>query len=210
MTSKLPPSVRMVVVLSAISVFSGIALGGMYGATHEIADNNILKFKKIPAVAAISEAVSGPLDDAARTALEEKLLAAKKSADLGAKEPTVLFVVEKDGKPHAVALEGFGQGFGGELGVMAGFSLETGDLVGIGVTTMSETPGIGTRAKEPAFAAQFAGMKKDAVIKVKKDGGVVDAISGATISSRAVAAAVDAARTTYQQNEAAIRAAIGQ
>lgn len=204
------PSVRMVVVLSAISLVSGIALGGMYNATHERAENNILKFKKIPAVATISEAVNGPLDEAARAALEEKLLSDKRLVDLGGKDPLLLFVVTKDDAPVAVAFEGFGQGFGGELGVMTGISLETGDLVGIGITTMSETPGVGTRTKDPAFAAQFQGMKKDAVIKVKKDGGIVDAVSGATVSSRAVAAAVDQARGTYQKNEAAIRAAVGK
>lgn len=203
-------SVRMVVVLSLIALVSGVALGGLYSLTREQAENNVLKFKKIPAVATITETISGPLDDAARAALEEQLLAEKRNVDIGAKVPLLFFVINKDGAPFAVALEGVGQGFGGDLGVMAGIAIETGDLVGIGVTTMSETPGIGTRVKDTAFAKQFAGMPKDAVVKVKKDGGAVDAVSGATISSRAVAAAVTAAKETFEQNRDAIVGAVGR
>ena len=67
---------------------------------------------------------------------------------------------------------------------MIGFDTKTDDLIGIGITTMSETPGVGTRAKEDAFLKQFKGMKKDTVFKVKADGGQVDAVSGATVTSR--------------------------
>lgn len=201
--------VRMVLVLSLIALVSGVALGGLFGVTREQAENNVLKFKKIPAVVAISEAVSGPLDDAAKAALEQQLLAEKRTVDVGGKEPLLFFVVSKDGAPHAVALEGVGQGFGGDVGVMAGIAIEGGGLVGIGVTTMSETPGVGTRVLEPAFTKQFAGMPADAVVKVKKDGGTVDAVSGATITSRAVAAGVQGARETFEQHREAILGAVG-
>lgn len=203
-------SAKMVVVLSVIALVSGVALGGLNSATSEKAANNILKFKKIPAVADIYEAVVGKLDAGARTTLEEQLLKDKRTVDVGGKEPLLFFVISKDDKPVAVAFEDFGQGFGGKLGVMTGFELESGNIAGIGITTMSETPGVGTRAKEKTFTGQFAGMGNDAVIKVKKDGGVVDAVSGATISSRAVADAVNRAKSTFSENRAKIAEAAGQ
>ena len=50
-------SIKMVVVLGAIALLSGLALGGLHQLTYERAQNNILKFKKIPAVADIRQLV---------------------------------------------------------------------------------------------------------------------------------------------------------
>jgi electron transport complex protein RnfG len=62
--------------------------------------------------------------------------------------------------------------------------------------------------RERKFTAQFAGLPGDAVLKVRKDGGQVDAITGATVSSRAVAAAVEAAVSSFREHEDAIRDAV--
>jgi electron transport complex protein RnfG len=190
----------MIIVLAVIALASGLALGGLNRLTYERAQNNILKFKKIPAVAEIYEGVVGTLDPARRKKIEEELLAEKKYLDLGEGEPRLFFVIKKEGAPYAVALEDFGPGFAGDLGVMTGFILETGDLVGIGVTSMSETPGVGTRVTEESFTLQFRGMSKDSNFMVKKDGGDIDAVSGATISSRAVATAIRRAKDFYTEN----------
>lgn len=199
-------SLHMLLVLSVITLLSGTALGGLNQLTFEKAQNNILKFKKIPAVADIYQVATGKkFSPQERSKIEEDLLAEKKLVDLGQVEPTLVFVIKKDGKPYAVAMEDFGQGFGGALGVMVGFKLETGDLVGIGITTLSETPGVGSRVTEQTFTGQFKDMSKNTTFKVKKDGGDIDAISGATISSRAVAKAVDQASAFYQKHEAQIR-----
>jgi electron transport complex protein RnfG len=72
---------------------------------------------------------------------------------------------------------------------------------------MSETPGVGTRVREEGFTAQFTGLSGDTFM-VKKDGGTIDAITGATVSSRAVTDAVTAAMKAFRENEAAIRAAV--
>jgi len=52
-----------------------------------------------------------------------------------------------------------------------------------------ETPGLGDKAAQPQFADQFAGRTADE-LQVNKDGGTIQAISGATITSRAVTKAV--------------------
>lgn len=200
---------RMIIVLSLITLVSGFALGALNEMTAEVAANNILRFKKIPAVTTIYKAVEeGSLTMERRRELEAELLAEKQMIDIGENQSVLAFVIKKNGEPYAVALEKFGQGYGGDLGVMTGFELETGRLVGIGITTMAETPGVGTRVTEPAFTEKFQNMPRDVVLKVKKDGGDIDAIAGATISSRAVAFAVREARQFYDKHQEKIRKAI--
>ena len=72
--------------------------------------------------------------------------------------------------------------------------------VGVGVTTHQETPGVGSLAKtDPAFAAQFKGMPFKDQFTVKTDGGQVDSISGATVTSRGVALAITDAVQIYEK-----------
>ena len=199
---------RMFAALASISLVSGAALGGLFEATYELAENNILKFKKIPAVVDIHETVGGELGPEERAGLEADLLVGKRYVDIGAKDRLLFFVVKKDGRDVGVALEDYGQGFAGKLGVMVGFDLQTDDLVAIGITTMSETPGVGTRVREPEFTGQFTGLSKVTPARVKRDGGDIDAVSGATISSQAVTQAVEAARAVFGEHKAAILEAV--
>jgi len=58
----------------------------------------------------------------------------------------------------------------------------------------TETPGLGTNLSSPAFMKQFAGMDATSPLSVKKDGGKIDAITSATITSRAVCGAINDAK----------------
>lgn len=84
------------------------------------------------------------------------------------------------------------KGYGGEIEITVGVDLN-GVVTGISVggSSFSETAGLGARAKEPWFAEQFIGAVSP--IAIAKDGGAIDAITSATITSRAVTKAVDAA-----------------
>jgi Na+-translocating ferredoxin:NAD+ oxidoreductase subunit G len=84
------------------------------------------------------------------------------------------------------------KGYGGEIEITVGVDL-SGALTGISVggSSFSETAGLGARAKEPWFAEHFIG--KLAPVSLKKDGGEIDAITSATITSRAVTKAVNEA-----------------
>lgn len=200
--------IRMMVVLSVITLISGLALGGLNEMTHELAADNVLKFKKIPAVADIYQATSGHLTSESRSRIEHQLLTDKKYIDFGEGETLLLFVLKRNNLPFAVAFERFGQGFGGDLGVMVGYQIDTGKMIGIGITTMSETPGVGTRVTESAFTDQFRRMDNNTVLKVKKDGGGIDAIAGATISSRAVAFATKSSQEFYNLHQKKIKDAL--
>jgi electron transport complex protein RnfG len=78
--------------------------------------------------------------------------------------------------------------------------VENDSILGVGVTTHSETPGLGARAKtDPEFTAQFKGLNLETVFKVKSDGGDIDALTGATITSRGVSSAVAEATDIYKR-----------
>ena len=86
-------------------------------------------------------------------------------------------------------------GFDGEITMMVGVDNE-GKVLGISIIDQSETAGLGavcaaTTSAGEAFRNQFVGMS--GVLAVTKDGGEVDAITSATITSRAVTAGVNAA-----------------
>lgn len=63
---------------------------------------------------------------------------------------------------------------------------------GISIISSSETSGLGSKANDDFFRDQFPGLNADTA-KVTKDGGSVEAITGATITSKAVCSAVQAA-----------------
>lgn len=84
------------------------------------------------------------------------------------------------------------KGYGGEIEVTVGIDNE-GTVTGISVggANFSETAGLGAKTKDAEFMDQFAGMVPP--LAVQKDGGDVDAVTGATRSSRAVTSAVNTA-----------------
>ncbi len=75
-----------------------------------------------------------------------------------------------------------------------------GSLTGIRVISQSETPQVGSKIAEPEFYGQeaFAGQAVSDDLEVTKDGGNVDAVNGATVSSRAVVRGINAAFELYR------------
>ncbi len=93
------------------------------------------------------------------------------------------------------------KGFSGNITLMTGFKPD-GKIISITVLSQKETPGLGTKMTEPGFKDQFNDKNPaDFKLKVKKDGGPVDAITAATISSRAFCDAVQRAYNTLEKGE---------
>jgi Na+-translocating ferredoxin:NAD+ oxidoreductase subunit G len=179
--------IKMVVVLTVLAAFSGGLLAGLRNGTAAQIEKQQLEFVKGPAIKKILEGASNdPISDRFKIS----------DGDV----ERSFFVGKFDGKANIVAFESFGKGFAGEVGLMVGINLDTDKIVGVGVTTHSETPGLGAMAKDdPGFSAQFKGFSTTEPIKVTNDGGQVNAISGATITSRAVCAAATDAGNMYQR-----------
>lgn len=177
--------VKMVVILTILSSFSGGLLAFVKNSTKDKIEYQQLIFEKAPAIKKILPDVSNdPLTD--RFKLKD-----------GEKEIT-FFVGITDGTPAKIVFENFGKGYGGEFGIMVGINIEDNSIEGIGITTHSETPGMGAKAKdEPYFSGAFVSLPANGKVSLRSDGGNIDAITGATITSRAVCNTVSNAGQLY-------------
>ena len=169
---------KMITVLTLICAASGIALSVIYGVTKAPIEYQTIKFIKEPAVKKVLTGYDNdPILDRKKIIIGED--------ERGRPIELIIFPAKKAGKTFAVALEGKGKGFAGLIGVMVGVSKD-GKLLDIGITSHSETPGIGSRVAEASFTEKFKGLKAEVGVKI-------DSISGATYSSKGVIAAVNQA-----------------
>jgi len=96
------------------------------------------------------------------------------------------------------------KGFSGLIKIMIGFKPD-GSVQNIEVLEQKETPGLGTKMKDDKFIAQYRGKNPSSFnLKVTKDGGEVDALTGATITSRAFSDAVQMAYDEFMKNNSSI------
>jgi electron transport complex protein RnfG len=102
------------------------------------------------------------------------------------KNGVVIYKLTNKMKPVGYAVKTYtDKGFGGHVEIMVGF-LPDGSIHNLIVLQHKETPGLGTKMTDPKFSSQFLGKNPDSYkLKVRKDGGQVDAITAATVSSRA-------------------------
>lgn len=90
------------------------------------------------------------------------------------------------------------KGYGGAVVVMTGISAD-GEVTGVKLTSQNETPGLGQKALDASYTDQYLMALPKGGFAVKKDdpAGQIDAIAGATITSRAVTNSVNAAIDAY-------------
>ena len=190
--------ISSVLVLTVICAASALLLTGIRNSTSQQRENQELQHVKGPA---ITKVLAGSTNNV--LAEESRVLV---PMDDGS-ELTV-FVGKFDGKLK-IGFESQGKGYGGDLKLIVGVDPESDTLVGIGVTTHKETPGVGSRVKtDEYYSKQFMGLSLDENFAVKADGGVIDAISGATVSSKASCEAVKTGVELYKNNKDKILSAI--
>ena len=109
---------------------------------------------------------------------------------------------DESGTPLGYAISTATQGYGGQVKVMTG--IQDGEIIGVDVFyNDDETPGLGKNTSNESFRGQYKGLTTDSPISVSKDssdGQTVDAVTSATISSRAVTKAVNEAVAIYNEN----------
>ncbi|WP_294558516.1 RnfABCDGE type electron transport complex subunit G [uncultured Mailhella sp.] len=176
---------QMIVVLSVLCGMAGFCLSYLKMTTAPLIESQALTFVQGPAILEVfKNAENSPIED-------------RRSFTLADGRRVNVFPCMEGGRLTGVAVEQFGSGYGGDLGVVVGFRIAEDTLAGIGITTMKETAGVGTRVKEPSFLKQFPG--KALPVKLRNQGGEIDAISGATVSSNGVIGAVAKAVDVYQE-----------
>lgn len=184
---------NMLVVLTVITVITGALLGYVYNITKE----PIALSKKLKQENAVKE-VAPDFDN---SPIEEAYTVTINGLDL------TVFPAEKEGKKAGAAVQSKTSiGFGGEISVMVGFNAD-GTIRNYRVLSHAETPGLGSKMEEwfrTDKGDQSVLGKNPATdnLTVKKDGGSVDAITAATISSRAFLDAIANAYAAYTNNDA--------
>lgn len=111
-----------------------------------------------------------------------------------------VYPAKKNGILVGTAVRSYSKkGFSGDIWIMVGFNAD-GSIFNIEVLDHKETPGLGSKMSAPDFKDQFSGINPaEANFKVKKDGGDIDAITAATISSRAFTEAANRAYEAYKK-----------
>lgn len=182
--------VNMVLSLGVITVVAAAALAGVYTATKAPIEQAKAEKQKA-AIGQVLPEISfnnNPADEAAEITVNG--------------ETVTVFPARQDGEIVGIAVESHDtNGFSGNITVMYGFN-PSGDITGYAVMQYAETPGLGSKMEEwfrnPAHS--IIGLNAaTSNLTVSKDGGDVDAITAATISSRAFLRALTLANQASQQ-----------
>ena len=170
--------INMILSLVLISIGMSAALGFVYIKTKDPIEAAAMK-KELDAISLVLP----PFDSDPVSEMIER-------------NGVVIYPVFQEGQPIGYAVKTYTEnGFGGRVELMVGF-LPDGSINGLSVLLQKETPGLGTKMTDPSFRDQFLGKNPASFdLHVKKDGGMVDAITAATISSRAYC---DALRRGYE------------
>ncbi len=183
-------------ILFLITLISGFLLGGAYEITKEpIAKAteaaNLAAYKKV-----LPEAADFTTDDEMKASVEAcntELVSqnfGKVTVD------NALRALDQSGAVIGYVITSHSDdSYSGGVQISVGIK-EDGTINGIEFLAISDTPGLGLKAKEPAFKDQYTGKNKESLAVTKSGNagdGEINAISGATITSSAVTNAVNAA-----------------
>ena len=188
MAKKESSFVNMVVTLLVISLVASTSLGYIYELTKEPIEAAKLA-KKLQAIDAVVPAYDNqPVDEM------------YKIPGTSPGDTLEFYPARKNNELVGTAVRTYSKnGYGGIVYIMVGITPE-GIIQDTKVVEHKETPGLGTKMADPKFSDQFKGMDpSNKTIKVKKDNGDVDAITAATISSRAFCEATQLAVDTYKK-----------
>ena len=178
---------NMALSLTIISLVASACLGFVYEFTKKPIELSVLN-KKLNAIKqVVPEFTNNPNNDMYRL-------------PTGDGDSLEIYPARKDSVIVGYAVNTYtSKGFSGNISLMAGFKPD-GTIINISVLEQKETPGLGNKMTEPKFKDQFLDKNPaEFALKVKKDGGPVDAITAATISSRAFCDAVQRAYNTLQK-----------
>ena len=189
--------IKNTIILTIITLVSGVALGAVYEITKAPIANAQEEAKQEAYKQVFEDADS--FDDLEVDAKEAAEAVKAAGVDDGA-EINEAVEAKQGGETIGYVITATDpNGYGGDIQVSVGIQND-GTVDGIAILSINETAGLGMKASEPEFYEQYSGKQTDHFY-VSKDGGEgeqIDAISGATITTRAVTGAVNASLGYYQ------------
>ncbi|MGN1166724.1 MAG: RnfABCDGE type electron transport complex subunit G [Lachnospiraceae bacterium] len=180
-------------ILTIITLIAGLALGFVYEITKDPIAQAQDAAKKEAWQAVFPEA---SIDDFEQIDVDQN------AADAAVEAMGVNATIDevcKVGEDGYVITTTDKEGYGGDIQITVGITAD-GTVNGVSILSISETAGLGMRATDPSFYEQYQGKQAEKFY-VSKDGGdgePIDALSGATITSRAMTGAVNAALGYFQ------------
>ena len=191
------------IILFVITLIAGSALGFSYGLTKGPIEKAEKEAKQKAYQSVYKNAEKFDKDDSIDKKVEDSEKFFKENDISGAKIEEVAVAQDASGQSIGYVISfAATEGYGGEISLSMGMTNE-GEITGFEVLKASETPGLGMKCKEDAFKNQFAGINADS-IEYTKDGAKadneIDAISGATITTKAVTKGVNAAIAFLKQD----------
>jgi electron transport complex protein RnfG len=180
---------NMILSLTLISLGASACLGYVYQMTKAPIELSVLNKKLAAIKQVVPEFNNNPNDEMYKL-------------PTGEGDSLDIYPAKKDNTIVGYAINtNTKKGFSGNISLMAGFKPD-GTIINITVLEQKETPGLGNKMAEPPFKNQFNDKNPAQYkLKVKKDGGPVDAITAATISSRAFCDAVQRAYNALQKGD---------
>ena len=190
------------VILFVITLIAGALLGLCNEATKDAIKAAEDKAKQEAYMKVFSTATKFVQDDAIKEKVDnsEKIL---KDLNLSGATVSEVLVAKDDQDTELGYVVSFvaKEGYGGDISLSMGMTKE-GEITGLEVLSMSETAGLGAKCTQSEFKDQFAGINADEIVYTK-DGksadNEIDAISSATITTKAVTKAVNVANTFIKQ-----------
>lgn len=183
-----------ITILASLTCFCLIA-GTALAVANKLTEDKIAAAK----AAALQEAIKKVAPEFDNDPSAEQYRAATADGD-----SLTIYPAKKGGKLVGAAVEtNTRKGFGGEIRIMVGFDADQ-KIVNYSVLEHNETPGLGSKMEEwfrtdKGKQSVLGRDMKGGALKVSKDGGEVDAITAATISSRAFLDAINRAYAAYAQ-----------
>lgn len=167
---------RIIVVLVITCVVAGLALAGVQAKTAPIIEQQEIQTLK--------DGLSKVMDGAASF----DSVPAEQMAGAGAAVKNAWQAKDAAGKTVGYVIEAAPSGYGGPIRMLVGVTPENSIKRFFILEALNETPGLGARTTEPAFAEQFTGLKPNIGLAKGRpaSGNEIQAVTGATISSRAV------------------------
>ena len=185
---KEPSSVRLAGTLGVAGLVSGLILVLIFlGTESRIQKNRAEALRR-----AVFRVVPGAKTIEPYALKDDTLVPFEGAPGVPTEEELVYRGIAEDGTPLGFAIPAEGAGFQDTIKILYGFDPSRRAVIGMAVLESRETPGLGDKIDfDPAFQANFEELKVEPQIELVKKGektqpNQVDAITGATISSRAV------------------------
>ena len=189
--------IKEALVLMAITLVSGLLLGAVYSITKQQIAQAEEKAQKEAYLAVFPDAQDLTEPDNKEELLTEAADVLDQAGFGTADTLEDFYLAEKDGAVTGVVMNITShEGYGGDIN----FSMD-GTVTGVEMLSLSETAGLGMRAKDEEFKGQFAGKIVDQFVVTKNGASAeneIDAISGATFTSKAVTNGVNAGLRFYE------------